>query len=54
MDGPGRIWKQQLSTFSLLFAGYATYAFNRKSVSFAFPVMTSQGLTKQHMGEFAF
>jgi len=34
----------QLSTFAILFSGYASYNYNRKSVSFALPSLISNGL----------
>lgn len=37
-------WRVQLTTFTLLFAGYASYTYNRKSVSFALPNLMKNGL----------
>uniref|UniRef100_A0A0P5YI73 Glucose-6-phosphate translocase n=1 Tax=Daphnia magna TaxID=35525 RepID=A0A0P5YI73_9CRUS len=37
-------WRTQLTTFAVLFAGYASYTYNRKSVSFALPNLMKNGL----------
>ena len=37
-------WRKQLTTFAVLFAGYASYTYNRKSVSFALPNLMKNGL----------
>ena len=36
--------KVQLTTFAILFAGYASYTYNRKAVSFALPSLMKSGL----------
>ena len=36
--------RAQLTTFAVLFAGYASYTYNRKSVSFALPNLLNSGL----------
>uniref|UniRef100_T1JBE0 Major facilitator superfamily (MFS) profile domain-containing protein n=1 Tax=Strigamia maritima TaxID=126957 RepID=T1JBE0_STRMM len=42
--------KTQKTIFSLLFIGYANYAYNRKSVSMAFPALMDAGLSKNDAG----
>ncbi len=37
-------WRAQLTTFAVLFTGYASYTYNRKSVSFALPSLMTTGL----------
>lgn len=37
-------WRAQLTTFALLSAGYASYTYNRKSVSFVLPHLLKNGL----------
>lgn len=44
----------QLSIFTTLFIGYACYAYNRKSVSFAMPKLIEEGLQKSEAGELHF
>ncbi len=41
---PRGFWRKQLTTFAVLFAGYASYTYNRKSVSFALPNLMKNGL----------
>lgn len=42
--GQSGFWRKQLTTFAVLFAGYASYTYNRKSVSFALPDLLKNGL----------
>ncbi|CAN7990716.1 unnamed protein product, partial [Ixodes pacificus] len=40
----------QRMIFVALFLGYACYSYNRKSVSFALPALTAEGLSKEQAG----
>lgn len=40
----------QLTIFTTMFLGYACYAYNRKSVSFALPELMEEGLRKDQAG----
>ncbi|CAL1295799.1 unnamed protein product, partial [Larinioides sclopetarius] len=40
----------QVTIFTLLFVGYACYAYNRKSVSLAMPKLMEEGLDKNQAG----
>lgn len=42
--GQSGFWRKQLTTFAVLFAGYASYTYNRKSVSLALPDLLKNGL----------
>lgn len=44
----------QLTIFTTMFLGYACYAYNRKSVSFALPELMEEGLRKDQAGVFWF
>jgi len=46
----GRVQYYQWSIFATLFIGYATYAYNRKSVSLAMPELIKSGLQKSDAG----
>jgi sugar phosphate permease len=46
----GRVQYYQWSIFLTLFIGYATYAYNRKSVSLAMPELMRNGLQKSDAG----
>lgn len=45
--------RYQITIFTTLFIGYALYAYNRKSVSFAMPKLMEQGLQKSDGGNYA-
>ena len=45
-----RLRQNQLYTFIIIFIGYATYAYNRKSVSFVIPKLLDHGLQPDQVG----